>query len=74
MPRPPDDGHHGDSGGPRPFWARARIDGTAPDVVTTLVRALAAHSTAGGLADSFAHSVAVATAILLAGDAGTFDL
>ncbi|MFG1637423.1 hypothetical protein [Pseudonocardia alni] len=74
MPRPPDDGHHGDGGGPRPFWARARIDGTALDVVTTLVRALAAHSTAGGLADPFAHCVAVAAAILLAGGAGTFDL
>jgi hypothetical protein len=54
----PDDDPHGDDTSHQPFWAHARIDGSALDVVTTLVRALATRWVAQDVADRFGHSVA----------------
>jgi hypothetical protein len=70
----PDDAPHGDDASHQPFWAHARIDGTALDVVTTLVRALATRWVAQDVADRFGHSVALAAATVVTGSDGTFDL
>jgi hypothetical protein len=73
MSRHPDDDLYGDT--PRqPFWAHAQIDGTALDVVTTLVHALATRWVAEDLADRFGYSVAIAAATVVMGGDGTFDL
>jgi len=73
MSRHPDDDLYGDTRR-QPFWAHAQIDGTALDVVTTLVHALATRWVAEDLADRFGHSVAIAAATVVLGDDGTFDL
>jgi len=73
MSRHPDDDLDGDTRR-QPFWAHAQIDGTALDVVTTLVHALATHWVAEDLADRFGYSVAIAAATVVLGDGGTFDL
>lgn len=72
--RHPDDDLHGDDTGHQPFWAHARIDGTALDVVTTLVHALATRWVADDLADRFGYSVAMAAATVVMGGDTTFDL
>src|SRR6185295_19529019 len=74
MSRHPDDDLDGDNTGHQPFWAHAQIDGTALDVVTTLVHALATRWVAEDLADRFGYSVAIAAATVVLGDDGTFDL
>lgn len=74
MPRHPCDGLPGDDRGHQPFWAHAEIDGTALDVVITLVRALATRWVAEDLADRFGRSVATAAATVVTGGDGTFDL
>ena len=73
MSRPPDDDLHGDTRR-QPFWAHAQIDGTALDVVTTLVHALATRWVAEDLADRFGYSVDIAAATVVLGGDGTFDL
>ena len=73
MSRHPDDDLYGDTRR-QPFWAHAQIDGTALDVVTTLVHALATRWVAEDLADRFGHNVAIAAATVVLGDDGTFDL
>jgi hypothetical protein len=73
MSRHPDDDLYGDTRR-QPFWAHAQIDGTALDVVTTLVHALATRWVAEDLADRFGYSVAIAAATVVLGDDGTFDL
>lgn len=73
VPGPGDD-PHGDDTSPQPFWAQARIDGTALGVVTTLVRALATRWVAPDVAARFGYSVALeAGSVVMGGDA-TFDL
>jgi hypothetical protein len=74
MSRHPDDDLHGDDGGHQPFWAQARIDGTALDVVTALAHALARRWAVEDLADQFTRSVATAAAAVVNGGEGTFDL
>ena len=74
MSRHPDDDLYGDNAGHQPFWAHAQIDGTALDVVTTLVHALATRWVAEDLADRFGYSVAIAAATVVMGGDGTFDL
>ncbi|MBW0088774.1 hypothetical protein I4I73_10280 [Pseudonocardia sp. KRD-184] len=64
----------GDDRGQQPFWAHAEIDGTALDVVTALVLALATRWVSDDLADRFGHSVATAAATVVMGGDGTFDL
>ena len=74
MLRHPHDDLYGDDTGHQPFWAHAQIDGTALDVVTTLVHALATRWVAEDLADRFGYSVAIAAATVVMGGDGTFDL
>jgi len=74
MPLHPGDDVSDDPGGHQPFWAHARIDGTALDVVTALVRALTRFWVAEDLADRFNHSVVMAAATVMMGGDGTFDL
>ncbi|GAA2540218.1 hypothetical protein [Pseudonocardia hydrocarbonoxydans] len=79
MPRQPDDGLHvaypgGAPGGHQPFWAHARIDGTALDVLVVLARALATRWVVDDLADRFARSVATAAATVVTAGECTFDL
>jgi len=74
MSRHPDDDVYGDDPGHQPFWAHAQIDGTALDVVTALVHALASRWVAEDLADRFGYSVAMAAATVVMGGDGTFDL
>ena len=73
MSRHPDDDLYGDTRR-QPFWAHAQIDGTALDVVTTLVHALAIRWVAEDLADRFGDSVVIAAATVVMGGDGTFDL
>jgi hypothetical protein len=73
MSRHPDDDLYGDTRR-QPFWAHAQIDGTALDVVTTLVHALATRWVPEDLADRFGYSVAIAAATVVMGSEGTFDL
>jgi len=73
MSRHPDDDLYGDTRR-QPFWAHAQIDGTALDVVTMLVHALATRWVAEDLADRFGYSVAIAAATVVLGGDGTFDL
>jgi len=73
MSRHPDDDLYGDTRR-QPFWAHAQIDGTALDVVTMLVHALATRWVAEDLADRFCYSVAIAAATVVMGGHGTFDL
>ena len=73
MSRHPDDDLYGDTRR-QPFWAHAQIDGTALDVVTTLVHALATRWVAEDVADRFGYSVAIAAATVVMGGEGTFDL
>ena len=61
MSRHPHDDLYGDTRR-QPFWAHAQIDGTALDVVTTLVHALATRWVAEDLAHRFGYSVAMAAA------------
>ena len=74
MSRHADDDLYGDDTGHQPFWAHAQIDGTALDVVTTLVHALATRWVAEDVADRFGYSVAIAAATVVMGGEGTFDL
>lgn len=74
MPRYPADDLRGDGGGHQPFWAHAQVDGTALDVVTALVHALATRWVADDLADRFGRSVATAAATVVTGGDGMFDL
>ena len=74
MSRHPDDDLYGDTRRHQPFWAHAQIDGTALDVVTTLVHALATRWVAEDVADRFGYSVAIAAATVVMGGHGTFDL
>lgn len=74
MSRHPDDDLYGDTRRHQPFWAHAQIDGTALDVVTTLVHALAIRWVAEDLADRFGDSVVIAAATVVMGGDGTFDL
>ena len=74
MSRHPYDDLYGDNAGHQPFWAHATIDGTALDVVTTLVHALATRWVAEDVADRFCYSVAIAAATVVMGGHGTFDL
>ena len=73
MSQHPDDDLYGDTRR-QPFWAHAQIDGTALDVVTTLVHALATRWVPEDLADRFGYSVAIAAATVVMGGEGTFDL
>ncbi|MCS7479132.1 hypothetical protein ACFFQW_03090 [Umezawaea endophytica] len=72
-PRPVDDSL-GDDTSHQPFWAHARIDGTALDVLITLARALATRWVAQDVAERFGHSVALEAATVVMGSDGTFDL
>jgi hypothetical protein len=76
MPRHPDDGARAGRvpGGHQPFWAQARIDGTALDVAVVLVHALATRWVTDDLADRFGRCVATAAATGHDGGEGTFDL
>jgi hypothetical protein len=74
MSRHPGDDLHRDDTGHQPFWVHVQIDGTALDVVTTLVHALATRWVAEDVADRFGYSVAIAAATVVMGGDGTFDL